>query len=60
MVTLDQGQWPRVMSTKGNAPGRNEQKRTLVQILLTYTPPQKKGNFRKVAFLFGKSVYPYL
>ncbi len=26
MVTLDQGQWPRVMSTKGNAPGSNKQK----------------------------------
>ncbi len=24
---------------------------------LTYTPPQKKGNFRKVAFLLGTSVY---
>ncbi len=28
----------------------------LVHISLTYTPPQKKGNFRKVAFLLGKSV----
>ncbi len=26
MVTLDQGQWPRVMYTKGNAPGSNRQK----------------------------------
>ncbi len=25
-VTLDQGQWPQVMSTKGNAPGSNRQK----------------------------------
>ncbi len=29
---------------------------TLDQGSLTYTPPQKKGNFRKVAFLLGKSV----
>ena len=28
----------------------------LAQSSLTYTPPQKKGNFRKVAFLLGKSV----
>ena len=26
MVTLDQVQWPRVMFTKGNAPGSNTQK----------------------------------
>ncbi len=51
MVTLDQGQWPRVICTKGNAPGSN-----LAQSSLTYTPSQKKGNFRKVAFLLGKSV----
>ncbi len=31
----------------------------LAQSLLTYTPPQKKGNFRKVAFLLGKSVKEY-
>ncbi len=28
----------------------------LAQISLTYNPPQKKGKFRKVAFLLGKSV----
>ena len=28
----------------------------MAQSSLTYTPPQKKGNFRKVAFLLGKSV----
>ena len=28
----------------------------LAQSLLTYTPPQKKGTFRKVAFLLWKSV----
>ncbi len=26
------------------------------KVSLTYSPPQKKGNFRKVAFLLGKSV----
>ncbi len=26
MVTLDQGQWPQVMSTQGNAPGSNREK----------------------------------
>ncbi len=34
MVTLDQGQWPQVISTKGNAPGSNRQK--------TYTLPKKE------------------
>ena len=29
----------------------------LDQISLTYTPPQKKGNFRKVVFLLGKSIH---
>ncbi len=53
MVTLDQGQWPRVMFTKGNAPGS---KWHLARSYPTYTPTQKKGNFRKVAFLLGKSV----
>ncbi len=28
----------------------------MAQSSLTYTPPQKKGNFRKVAVLLGKSV----
>ncbi len=28
----------------------------LAQSSLTYTPPQKKRNFRKVVFLLGKSV----
>ncbi len=60
MVTLDQGQRPQVMCTKGNAPRSNRQK-SIVEMtfgpnLLIYTPPQKKGNFRKVAFLLGKSV----
>ncbi len=50
MVTLDHDQWPRVMCTKGMY------KWNLDQSSLTYTPPQKKGNFRKVAFLLGKSV----
>ncbi len=50
-----------VMSSKGNGvfdklvPGAL-QKWHLVQISLTYTPPQKKDNFRKVVFLLGKSV----
>ncbi len=47
MVALDQGQWPHVMSPKRNAPESN---RHLAQSLPTYTPPQKKGNFRKVSF----------
>ena len=38
-------------------PGHVHQgKWNLAQSSLTYTPPQKKGNFRKVAFLLGKSV----
>ncbi len=32
------------------------QKWHLAQSSPTYTPPQKKGNFRKVVFLLGKSV----
>ncbi len=60
LVTLDQGQWPQVMWTKGNGvfeePGAMY-KWNLTQSSLAYTPPQKKGNFRKVAFLLGKSVY---
>ncbi len=36
MVTLDQVQWPQVMSTKGNNPGSNEQK-TLLKNIKQYT-----------------------
>ncbi len=32
----------------------------LAQSLLTYTPPQKKGNLRKVAFLLGKTILSIL
>ena len=47
MVTLDQGQWPKVMPTFGPK-------------FTTYTPSKKKDNFRKVAFLLGKSVQWFL
>ncbi len=33
-----------------------EEQANFAQSSLTYTPPKKKSNFRKVAFLLGKSV----
>ena len=48
MVTLDQGQWPQVMSTKGNAPGKWH----LAQSSLTYIPPQKAAS-EKLCFFLG-------
>ena len=55
----DPGSCPQREMTLGT---RSIGKGHLAQISLTYIPPQKKSNFRKVVFLLGKSVplpYPF-